>query len=297
MAFATDDANIVRPIAETPQGLLYPSPAGSGTVTDPRAGDIRATFWDGESRYNGLQLQANKPLGHGYQAQASYTWSKCEDDGSEASRGDQFQNGITTPIFYEKAHRRGPCAFDLTHVFVANALWNLPGPASGMAGAVLGNWQLGGILAASTGVPFSVIIGGDPMGLRGVDVNGWPDRVDSPNCSTLTNPDDHLHYIKTECFAAPNPLTRLGNAGRNIARGPGLFNMDLALYKNIPMPGAVRAQFRGEFFNVFNRTNFAAPLSNNAVFDQSGNRIASAGRITATQTTARQIQLGVRLNW
>jgi hypothetical protein len=297
MAFATDDANIVLPIAQTANGIFWPTPSGSGSVTDPNAGTLRSTWWNGRSKYNGLQLQINKPLAHGIQAQASYTWSECTDDGSEASRGDQFQNGIITPIFFDMTHRTGPCAFDLRHVFVANALWLLPGPTSGVASALLGNWQLGGIVSASSGVPFSVVMGGDPLGLKGTDANGWPDLVNSPECATLTNPDDYLHFIKTQCFTVPTPITRLGSAGRNIARGPGLLNVDMAAYKNIPVSGGVRAQVRAEFVNVFNRTNFAAPLSNNAVFDQSGNPIGSAGRITSLQTTARQIQLGLRLTW
>jgi hypothetical protein len=300
MAFATDDANIVMPVGDSPQGLLWPTPARSGSVINPNAGDIRATFWNGTSRYNALQLQVSRPLRHGYQAQGSYTFSSCVDDGSEASRGDQFQNGITTPMFFERAHRRGPCAFDLRHVLVLNALWSLPGSSRGVAGALLNNWQLGGIVNASTGAPFSVIIAGDPMGLNGVDVIGWPDVAKSPECATLTNPNDHLQYIKTQCFTAPNPLTRLGNAGRNIVRGPGLLSVDAAFYKNVPI-GALgkgaRAQVRLECFNLLNRANFAAPLANNAVFNQSGGAIASAGRITSTQTTARQVQIGLRLNW
>jgi hypothetical protein len=169
-----------------------------------------------------------------------------------------------------------------------------------VAGALLNNWKLGGIVNASTGAPFSVIIAGDPMGLNGVDVIGWPDLVKSPGCATLTNPNDHLHYIKTQCFTAPDPLTRLGNAGRNIARAPGLLSVDAAVYKNVPIEAlgkGGRAQVRVECFNMLNRANFAAPLSNNAVFNQSGGAIASAGRITSTQTTARQVQIGLRLNW
>ena len=90
-----------------------PPGSSSGSVTDPNAGTLRSTWWNGRSKYNGLQLQINKPLAHGIQAQASYTWSECTDDGSEASRGDQFQNGIITPIFFDMTHRTGPCAFDL----------------------------------------------------------------------------------------------------------------------------------------------------------------------------------------
>lgn len=297
MAFGTDEVNVVLPIGQTSAGLIWPTPRASGTRVDPLAGELRGTLWDGNSHYKGLQLQLNKVLSHGLQAQASYTWSKCIDEGSEASRGDQFLNGIISPLFFEKAHRRGRCAFDLRHVFVTNALWNVPGPKEGVASALFGNWQLGGILSASTGVPFSVIIGGDPLGLKGTDVNGWPDYV--PGCK-IENPSDPLHYINPQCFTAPNPLTRLGNAGRNIATGPNLFNLDLSAYKNIPISRiseGFRVQLRAEFFNILNHTNFAAPLTNNSAFNQSGGAIASLGRITTTQTSSRQIQLGVRLTW
>ncbi len=97
MAFGTDEINIVLPIAQTPAGLVWPTPGGSGTRLNPNASQVRGTFWDGNNRYNGLQLQLLKPMSHGFQMQGSYTWSKCTDDGSEASRGDQFLNGITSP--------------------------------------------------------------------------------------------------------------------------------------------------------------------------------------------------------
>jgi hypothetical protein len=303
MAFGTDEINIVRPIEQTPQGLRWPTAAECTANPslcnrlNPNAAQVRGGFWDGNSHYNGLQLQLSKPMSHSFQLQGSYTWSKCIDEGSEASRGDQFLNGITSPLSIEKAHRRGRCAYDLRHVFVGNALWNLPGPKTGLASALLGNWQLGGIFSASSGVPFSVIISGDPMGLKGTDVNGWPDYV--PGCK-IENPSDPLHYINTKCFTAPNPLTRIGNAGRNIATGPHLFNLDMAFYKNVPITRiseGFRLQLRAEFFNILNHANFAPPLSNNAVFGETGTLIGAAGRITSTQTSSRQIQLGIRLNW
>ena len=303
MAFGTDEINIVLPVEQTPQGPRWPTPAECVANPNlcqrlnPNASQVRGTFWDGNSHYNGLQLQIVKPMSRNFQAQGSYTWSRCTDEGSEASRGDQFLNGITSPLFIEKAHRRGRCAYDLRHVFVGNLLWNIPGPRKGVASKLLGNWQLGSILQAASGVPFSVTIDGDPLGLKGTDVNGWPDYV--PGCK-IENPADPLHYINTQCFTLPNPITRLGNAGRNIATGPRLFNLDMAFYKNIPISSITegfRVQLRAEFFNILNHTNFAPPLSNNAVFGESGAPIGAAGRITSTQTSSRQIQLGVRLNW
>src|SRR5258705_3393527 len=135
MAFGTDEVNIVLPVGQNAEGFLWPTPRGSGTVVAPNAGELRGTFWKGNSHYNRLPLQLVKNLSNGLQAQGSYTWSKCLDDGSEASRGDQFQNGIISPLFFEKAHRRGRCAYDYRHVFVGNVLWNIPGPKSGVAAA------------------------------------------------------------------------------------------------------------------------------------------------------------------
>ena len=306
MAFGTDEVNIVPPIEQTALGLRWPTPAECTANPnlckriDPNANQVRGTFWDGNSHYKGLQLQLLKSMSHGFQAQGSYTWSKCIDEGSEASRGDQFLNGIISPLFVEKVHRRGRCAYDLRHVFVGNMLLNIPGPKEGVASKLLGNWQLGGILSASSGVPFSVIIGpfgADPLGLKGTDVNGWPDYV--PGCK-IENPADPLHYINTQCFTVPNPIQRIGTAGRNIATGPKLFNLDLAAYKNIPISSiseGFRVQLRAEFFNILNHPNFAPPLVNNAVFTETGAPIGAAGRITSTQTSSRQIQLGIRLNW
>ena len=293
MAFGTDEINIVLPIAQTSAGLVWPTPSGSGTRLNPGASQVRGTFWDGNSRYKGLQLQLVKPMSHALQAQASYTWSKCIDEGSEASRGDQFLNGITSPLFIEKAHRRGRCAYDLRHVFVGNMLWNIPGPKEGVASKLLGNWQMGSIVSASSGVPFSVIISGDPLGLKGTDVNGWPDYV--PGCK-IENPTDPLRYINTQCFTLPNPITRLGSAGRNIGTGPRLFNLDMAIYKNVPISSiseGFRVQFRAEFFNILNHANFSNPAA--GIFDSRGNRVPTAGQITGTTGTARQIQFGLKL--
>ena len=82
--------------------------------------------------------------------------------------------------------------------------------------------------------------------------------------------------------------------------GPGLANLDFSLFKNNrikKISEAFNAQFRAEFFNVFNRANFASPTDNRTVFDQAGSPISSAGLITTTQTPSRQIQFALKLIW
>ena len=92
-------------------------------------------------------------------------------------------------------------------------------------------WQVGGIYQVSSGMPFTPMIGGDPLGLKSPYPFDFPDRIFGPGCNSAVNPGNPLHYIKTQCFSFPNPATRMGNAGRNSLIGPGLSNFDLALYQ------------------------------------------------------------------
>ena len=133
------------------------------------------------------------------------------------------------------------------------------------------------------------------------DTFSFPDRVSGAGCSgNPVNPGDPIHYIKTACFAAPNPITRLGNAGRNSVIGPGLANFDVSLVKNNiirKISERFNAQFRFEVFNALNRSNFAPPINNSSLFDSSGAAISTAGQIDQTATPSRQLQFGLKLIW
>jgi hypothetical protein len=168
---------------------------------------------------------------------------------------------------------------------------------------VLGGWELGGIYQARDGQPFSVIIGGDPLGEKSSDTTGSadaPNLVSGPGCSSLVNPGQPKNYIKVQCFGFPSPSTLRGNLGRNTLTGPGLSNFDASLIKNTHVPKiseTFNVQFRWEVFNLLNRANFAQPLQNNTIFDQSGNPVAGAGLINSTQTPSRQMQFGLKVIW
>jgi hypothetical protein len=95
-------------------------------------------------------------------------------------------------------------------------------------------------------------------------------------------------------------VSKWGNLGRNTLVGPGVSKLDVSVFKNNRVRRIsenFNVQFRAEFFNVLNRANFASPTDHATVFDQSGNPISSAGLITSTQTTSRQIQFAVKLIW
>jgi len=184
----------------------------------------------------------------------------------------------------------------------ARVTWEIPSPASfkGVLQSIASGWQVGGTYQASTGSPFTVTIGGDPLGLSSPDPYDVPIRLTGGNCSNPTHVRNAADYLKLEYFAFPSPATLRGNSGRNSIIGPGLSNFDLSVLKNTyskKIADRSDAQFRIEVFNVFNHPNLAAPLDHHAAFDQLGNPVSGFGLIDSTQTPSRQVQLGLKLIW
>jgi len=153
-----------------------------------------------------------------------------------------------------------------------------------------------------------------------------PNRLGGSGCSTLTNPGNPNNYIKTQCFAVPvapslafwnancspapvsvgGPVSfplcfnLRGNAGRNILIGPGLTELDFSLFKNNyikRISERFNVQFRAEIFNILNHANFAPPPmpTNSDIFDGTGTPSPTAGVLTRTTTTAREIQFAVKV--
>src|SRR6266851_3994705 len=300
--FRTEDADIVPPTL-TPQGYLWPSPVGSGTRLNLNAGRITAGFWDGRSYYDALQIQIKKKIGSASQLAGSYTWSKTIDTGSGSMVGDEYTNSISSPLFFNLKLNRGLADFNVSHNLNVNYTWMLGTPKWKMGFGVwaLGGWQLGGVFQASTGVPFTPGFAGDSLGVGSTEPNiNVPNVLAGPGCGSYVNAGNPNHYIRTQCFEVPNPITLRGNLGRNTLTGPGLLNFDLSVVKNNyvkRVSDAFNVQFRTEFFNVFNRANFAPPLDNRNIFDATGAPIANAGLITSTQTPSREIQLALKVIW
>lgn len=300
--FRSEDVDIVLPTA-TPQGYLWPQPAGSGARLNQNAGSITALFWDGRSYYDALQIQVKKRIGRASHFDGSYTWSKAIDTGSGSMVGDEYANSISSPLFFDLRLNRGLADFNVGQNLNVNYTWVLGAPKrrSGFAAWALSGWQLGGVFEASTGVPFTPGIAGDPLGVNSKDPNvDVPNVIVGPGCGSYVNSGNPNHYIKVQCFAAPHPITLRGNSGRNTLIGPGLVNLDFSVFKDNyvkRISDAFNVQFRAEFFNLFNRANFAPPLNNKNIFDANGTPIANAGLITSTQTPSRQIQFALKIIW
>lgn len=319
--FRSEDADIVLPTF-TPEGYVWPSPVDSGTRLNPNAGRITAAFWDGRSYYDALQVQIKKKVGSAGQLGGSYTWGKTIDTGSGSMVGDEYTNSISSPLFFNLRLNRGLADFNVSHNLNVSYTWAFGKPRwkSDFADWALGNWQIGGVFAASTGAPFTPGFAGDALGVNSIDPNvDVPNLIAGPGCSSLVNPGNPTHYIKTQCFGVPTAPTQAfytaycdpklpfpqcinlrGNLGRNVLVGPGLVNFDFSLFKNNyikKISDTFNVQLRAELFNLFNRANFAPPLDNKNVFDASGTPIANAGLITSTQTPSREIQFALKVIW
>jgi hypothetical protein len=299
--FRADDVNMVLP-TKTPSGYAWPTPVGSGQLLNPAVGQISALVWTDSTVYNTLEAELTKRMSHGVQAQVAYTWGKSIDEGSSGgTAGDPFTNSISSLFFFDSKLRRGLSDYNVAQKVILNFIWDLPPVKlqSSPLDWIANDWELGGVYERSTGTPFTPLLGGDPLGLNSNDPFAYPDRLTGPGCGSAVNTGS-LNYLKLQCFAAPNPLTRLGTTTRNSVIGPGLSNFDFSVYKNNPIrkiSETFNVQFRTEAFNVLNHPNFASPINNSTLFDQSGGPVPDAGVIDATGTTSRQIQFSVKVIW
>lgn len=298
--YRVDNIDMVLPTL-TPAGYLFPPVATSQTL-NPNYGRVTAMLWQANSFYNALQADLAKHISHGIEFHAAYTWGRSIDTLSATVADDNYPNGMFNPLFFDQRTTRGLSDFNVSQNFVVSYTWELGTPKSRSKAAewVLGGWQLGGIYKASSGQPFTPLLGGDPQGSKLDETSEPPSLIQGPGCDRLVNLGNPNHYIRTQCLAFPNPASLRGNLGRNTLIGPGISNFDFSIFKNNRIRRIsenFNAQFRAEFFNVFNRPNFASPTDNLNVFDQSGAPVASAGLITSTQTPAREIQFALKLIW
>ncbi|MGI9075516.1 MAG: TonB-dependent receptor domain-containing protein [Bryobacteraceae bacterium] len=305
--FRADDVNMVLPVnllqiqhSSSDQGYLWPTPAGSGQVLNPNVGQIGGIFWSNSTHYSGLQTQLMKALTHGFQFQVSYTLARATDYGSSGgTAGDPFANSISSLYFFDPRVRFGLSDSNVTDTLIVNWVWQISTPKTGsrIVNWALHGWEADGIFTAASGTPFTPLLGGDPLGQNSTDPFAFPDRLTGAGCSSAVSPGS-LDYIKLQCFAPPSPVTRLGTAGRNSLIGPGLANLDFSLIKNNHFKGLsedFNVQFRAEVFNILNHANFASPLDNSALFDQTGAPVPGAGLIDATVTQSREIQFAIKV--
>jgi hypothetical protein len=321
--FRTDEFDNVTP-QPTSAGYLVPV---NGTTLNPNFGTIQGVVYNNTSSFNALEVGIQRSMSHGLRAQGSFTWGKSLDDNSATVAGDQFSNTLNALWnYFDPRATRGLSDFDVARTLVLNVTWDVPGPktAWGPVGWITNGWELGGIYTASDGIPFTATIGGGALGLKGRKPVDYANRLSGSGCSTLVNPGS-LSYVKTQCFALPTApdmafynanckkvgaqkglpfptcLNLIGQGGRNTLIGPALSNLDFSVFKNNRIrriSESFNIQFRAEFFNVLNHPNFLPPTTNNSsIFDASGKPVGSAGILTATSNTSREIQFALKFIW
>jgi len=266
-------------------------------------GGVHQIQTTGNSRYNSLQITVTRRYAQGLQMTAAYTYGKSHDyyNGTPVNElaspaGDQFN--------WKSNYGRSD--FNREHRFVISGFYDLPKSnyESGVARALLNNWQIAGIAVFQSGLPFSVIdnpgnavfsranrnpafsgsiqCSGDVSNClnnyfnQGAFVTSRPTPLGNTGVGVVTNPT----------FDPANPF---GNTPRNFLTGPGQKNVDFSVIKFIPVNERVRGEVRAEFFNVFNWVNYANPVNNIA--------IASFGRIISASTGPRVVQFAFKLNF
>lgn len=265
----------------------------------------------GNSSFNSLQASLTKRFGQGLTFLSSYTFAKALNTISSGGLGDL--GGILASGGGDQHNvrgNRGPGDFDRAHRFVTSFLYQLPEfHVSARAGRLLlRGWGVGGIVTIQSGLPFSIT---DSRGATLFGVSGSRASF-APGATLRTARKDgdvksRLNQFFNPAAFEPAPLiptggtapggfpvsaagTIFGNAGRNILRGPRQANVDVAVFRSIAISDKSRLEFRGEFFNIFNSTNFVNP----------GGDIRSGptfGVITGTSSAARVIQLAIKIGF
>jgi hypothetical protein len=238
---------------------------------------------NGSSNYNGMQIKFQRQMKNGLEYAANYTWSKTIDVACDGFFGVE---GCFNRDPYNPKLDRSVAGFDLPQILTVNALYKLPfgrgeqfQSGNRIVDAVVGGWQINGILSVTSGAPFTVSYSGDRANtgniFQGVDLIGNP---------TLQN-RNRAQWFNTAAFQTP-ALYTLGNAGRNILRADWFRNVDLSLFRSITVD-RIRTELRLEAFNALNMPVNAAP---NATLNST-----TFGQISSTRSTARQIQIAGKI--
>ena len=256
-------------------------------------------FWysEGNSSYNALQVDMIRRLSQGLQFRGNYTWAKNLDVNSGLT-GAQANNQAQMVMDRNDLRRDwGPSALNITSQVSIAAQYELPfgggrqwrSSGGRFESKLIGGWQINGIAALLSGFPFTPQIGSNRSG-DGNTRN--PDRPSvNPSFSGPVLLQSPKQWFNPNALILPAPGT-YGNLGRGTLTGPGLANLDVSLSKDTAISEKTKLQFRAEFFNVLNRANFATP---NPIVFSNGAFSSSAGLITSTSTTSRQIQFGFKV--
>jgi Carboxypeptidase regulatory-like domain/TonB dependent receptor len=240
---------------------------------NPNFGFVDVTSNSATSNYNALQLKFERRLSHGLQALASYTWSHSIDIAST----DAFANYLNTPSSVANPNiDRGNSDFDIRHAFTAGITYNLPSPQlNKIARGAFGGWSVDSFIFARTAPPVNVV--GGLVFADGIALYPRPDVVPGVPLVLYGSQYPGGKAFDPAAFTPP-PTGQQGDFGRNVLRGFGTWQADVAFQRQFQLTEKVGLRFRGEFFNLFNHPNFGNPTNNltSPLFGQSTQTLASS---------------------
>jgi hypothetical protein len=259
---------------------------GAGPLGQPEYPRTAATteyFQGFSSMYNALQVKLNRRFTNGLMITGAYTFAK----GMSFQRSDD--GGLD--FYLDPRRNYARTDFDRTHTFVSSFVYDLPFGSgkrwltSGVTSRVLGGWQMSGILTLMSGLPLTLT-----ASAAGLNLPGATQTVDQLAPVSIPHGiGSGAYWFNPSSFASPAPLT-FGNTGINIFNGPGFFDLDFSLFKNIDISERLKIQLRAEAFNSTNTPEYGNP----------GTSITSStfGKVTGYCTGncgPRDLQLGVKV--
>jgi carboxypeptidase family protein len=278
-----------RDINQLPLGTAF-NPAQPNAIR-PFLGYTNVTFTEfgASSNYHSLQTRLGRRFGSNLTFNFNYTWSKAIDDVDNDTD--------TLAYFLNRARERAVAGFDRTHVFTLDYIYRVPdlGKKLGdkpITNTILNGWQVTGVTRMWSGLPFSVSVNGNLGAL-----SGGP-RADYLGGDIIVKDYANRQWFNPFAFGRPKN-GELGNTGRNFLRGPGFTNFDLSLFKDFKFTERLNLQYRAEFFNIFNHTQwFGINTSISNVANESS-AVTNPGVFGQLSTTrdARKIQMALKLTF
>jgi hypothetical protein len=290
-----------------------PVPAGSYYIPSsaPRANPTLANTWtwfsEGTSSYQALQADLRRRFSHGLSLRGVYTFAKTLDDGDSLNQTTAANApGLASNPLNLRADK-GLATFGVKNVAVINALYSLPfgrgqsfaNGFEGWSNNLVAGWSVSSIITAQSGFPFTPQLSYNPS--NNLDTRNPVRPFVNPNFTGPVILGKPSQWFNPAAFIAPPSAGGFyGNLGRDTFIGPGLATWDFSVLKDTRIRERMNLQFRAEIFNLLNRANFNTP--NLIVFTpptaaNPTGLSGTAGAITSTSTSSRQVQFALKLLW
>ncbi len=291
--------------APVPAGTYY-IPSGTPKPT-PSLANTWTWFSEGVSSYNALQVDVTRRFSQGLSVRGVYTWSKTLDDGDSLNQTTAGNAPGLVSDPFNLAADKGLATFDVRNIGVINAIYELPfghgkryaSDLEGWKDGLVGGWSVASIITAQSGFPFTPQLSYNPS--NDGDTRNPARPFLNPSFTGNVILGKPGQWFNPAAFIAPPSASGFfGNVGRDTYIGPGLATWDFSVLKDTKIREGMSLEFRAEIFNILDRANFNTP--NLIVFTPPTatnltGLSGTAGAITSTSTTARQVQFGLKLLW